>query len=122
MSEPTVYELLAKQIDGGFERLDARMNQLLEQQRITNGRVNDAHIRLASHDAQLTASAERISLVASAHADTATKLNAITQTMNSFISGGAARSFRQVLARDVTLVISSVSICVVLLKFLKVIP
>ena len=115
MAEPTVYELLAKQIEGGFERIDDRMSSLLEQQRITNGRVNEAHVKLAVHDAQLDAGSKRIELLSHRTHETANKLQ-------TFMGAGVTKSIRAALTRDVSLVVGTVSAVVGLLKFLKVIP
>jgi hypothetical protein len=115
MADPTVYELLAKQIEGGFERIDDRMAALLEQQRITNGRVNEAHVRLAVHDAQLEAGAKRIEILSSRTHDTENKLQ-------TFMGSGVSKSVRSAITRDVTLIASTVAAMIAVLKLLKVLP
>jgi hypothetical protein len=114
MSEPSVYELLGNQIENGFERIDRRMAEVVEQQRITNGRVTEAHIQLAVHKARLDADEERIAVVSTRSHETFNKLQ-------TFMAGGAASSIQKMIARDVGLVISTVTLMFAIAKIFKVI-
>jgi hypothetical protein len=60
MSDPTVYELLSDKIDGGFERQEAATDRLSALQRDMNGRVTDAHLKIAVHDEQLRGGSKRL--------------------------------------------------------------
>lgn len=115
MSDPNVYELLRDQIEGGFDRMDRRISEVVEQQRITNGRVNEAHTKIAVHDTQMLAHTQRIDTLSSRSHETANKLQV-------FMAGGAAKSVRAMLARDFGLVFGTVTIVISALKFLKVLP
>jgi hypothetical protein len=125
-SEPNVYELLAKQIEGGFDRLDRRHSELgdqmdrryremTDQMRFMNGRVTEAHIKLAAHDAVLNAGTKRIEVISQRTHETANKLQ-------SFANGGATMTVRQWLMREISLIVATVGMVIGVLKFFGMLP
>jgi hypothetical protein len=63
MPDPTIFELLSKQMDAGFARLDSRGDDIASELRKINVRVGDAVASQVGHGARLESAEESLRIV-----------------------------------------------------------